>query len=296
MKILIGYDGSSYADDAIDGLQFAGLPAEAEAIVLSSIEWPASRIRSWNMIETDFSSEWTTSIGKAEALAEDGCYRLQRWFPKWNVQMEASADSPATAIIERANHWPADLIVVGTHGRSAIKRALLGSVSLKLVREAHCVVRVARSSAHHDPLRLIIGIDGSEESRAAVQEVCRRSWPVGTEARILAVHEVMAPINAERIAVGGRIYEEINEEGRSRLKSAVDEATERLHEAGVLTEPILELGDPKDVLLAQAREWNADTIFVGSRGMGRVGGLVLGSVSAATVAHAPCTVEVVHRN
>src|SRR5581483_10505857 len=102
-------------------------------------------------------------------------------------------------------------------------------------------------------------------------------------------------MNVERMAIGGRIYEEINEESRSRLKAAMDKATEKLHEAGVLTQPILELGDPKDVLLTQAREWNADTIFVGSRGIGRVEGLVLGSVSAATVAHAPCTVEVVRR-
>jgi len=56
---------------------------------------------------------------------------------------------------------------------------------------------------------------------------------------------------------------------------------------------VVEEGDPKDVLLEEARNWNADAIFVGARGLGRVDRFLLGSVSSATVAHAPCTVEVV---
>jgi nucleotide-binding universal stress UspA family protein len=295
MKILIGYDGSTYADTAIDDLQWAGIPPKAEAIVLSSIEWPTTQaIKSWGMVETDFSPEWTKRIASAEALADAGAYRLQKLFPQWNVQIEPSAENPAEAILEKAKHWPADLIVVGTHGRSALARVVLGSVSLRLVREASCPVRVARAAIHNDPLRLLIGIDGSPEAAAAVAEVCRRSWHAGPEIRMLAVQEVIAPLNAERIAIGGRIYEQMNEDELFRLRSTMDMASETLHEAGLLATPIVEQGDPKHVLLSESRNWNADTIFLGSRGLGRAKGFILGSVSAATVAHAPCTVEVVH--
>src|SRR5262249_25515418 len=135
MRVLIGYDGSTYADNAIDDLQWAGLPSKADAIVLSAVEWQTVQaIRSWNMVETDFSPEWIKRIGKAEALAEAGCDRLQRLFLEWNIQIEPSAENPAEAILEKAKHGLADLIVVGTHGRSALARAVLGSVSLKLVR------------------------------------------------------------------------------------------------------------------------------------------------------------------
>jgi len=296
MKVVIGYDGSTYADNAIDDLQWAGMPSKADAIVLSAVEWPTvEAIRSWGRAETDFSPEWIKRIGKAEALGEAGCYRLQRLFPEWNIEIEPSAENPAEAILEKAKNGLADLIVVGAHSRSAVARAVLGSVSLKLVREAPCPVRVARWSNHNNPLRLIIAIDGSPESGAAVSEVCRRFWHVGTEVRIVAVHEVMVTTNAEHIATGERIYEQINEENLIRLKSATQTATEKLHEAGLLTTPIIEEGDPKHVLLAQARAWNADAIFMGARGMSRVEEILLGSVSSAAVAHAPCTVEVVHR-
>ena len=295
MKILIGYDGSTYAETAIDDLQWAGIPPKAEAIVISSIEWPTTQaIKSWGMVETDFSPEWTKRIAAADALAEAGSYRLQKLFPNWNIQIEPSAENPAEAILEKAKHWPADLIVVGTHGRSALARAVLGSVSLQLVREASCPVRVARAINHNDPQRLLIGIDGSPEAEAAVREVCRRSWHAGTEIRILAVHEALVPLNAERIAIGDRVYEQINKDELIHLRAAMDIASEKFHEAGLLTTPIVEQGDPKHALLSEARNWNADTIFLGSRGLGRAKGFLLGSVSSSTVAHAPCTVEVVH--
>jgi nucleotide-binding universal stress UspA family protein len=299
MKVIIGYDGSTHADNAIDDLQWAGMPSKVDAIVLSAVEWPTiEAIRSWGMVETDFSPEWIRRMNKAEEVAQAGCHRLQRMFPEWNIEMEFSAENPALAILERAKSNLADLadlIVVGTHGRSAVGRALLGSVSMKVVREAPCAVRVARVSRHNNPLRLIIGVDGSAESEAAVSEMCRRFWPIGTESRIVAVHEVMVPVHAARVAIGDGICDRIHEEQLIHLKSAIDHATERLHEAGVLTTPVIEQGDPRDVLLNQARVWNADSVFVGSRGMGRVEGMLIGTVSEATVAHAPCTVEVVHR-
>src|SRR5262245_46223506 len=207
MRILVGYDGSDSAAAAIDDLVWAGLPDKAEAIVLSAVEWPTSQaLRSWGMVETDFSPEWIERIGAAERLAKAGSDRLQKLFPQWEIQLEPSAGNPADAILEKARTWPADLIVVGTHGRSALGRVLLGSVSLKLIREAPCSVRVARSSAHEGPLRLVVGTDGSPLADAAIDEVCRRSWPIGAETHIVAVHELLVPINAERIAIGERLY------------------------------------------------------------------------------------------
>jgi nucleotide-binding universal stress UspA family protein len=296
MKVLIGYDGSTHADAAIDDLKWAGLPQDTEAIVLSAIEWPAAQaIRSWGMVETDFSPEWLQRIKTAEELAETGANRLLKLFPGWNVQREPSAANPAESILEKAQSWPADLIVVGTHGRSALARAVLGSVSQNLIRHAPCSVRVARASHHEGPVRILIGIDGSPEAEATLNEVCRRSWPAGTEVCILAVHEIVVPVNSERIAIGERIYEKINEDEHSHMQQVAGAGAAKLRLAGLTASPITLEGDPKETLVQQARDWNANTIFVGARGLGRIEGLLLGSVSSATVAHAPCTVEVVRR-
>src|SRR5215470_17130741 len=234
MKIVVGYDGSDHADIAIDDLRWAGLPDKAEAIVLSAVEWPTSQaLRSWGMVQTDFSPEWIERIGAAQRVAEAGYDRLRKLFPQWEIQLEPTGGNPADAILEKAKTWPADLIVVGTHGRSALGRVLLGSVSLKLIREAPCSVRVARSSVHDGPIRLLIGTDGSPEADATIEEVCRRSWQTGTEAQIVAVHEIVVPINAERIAIGERVYDTINEDDHSRLRHAANVAAEKLRAAGL---------------------------------------------------------------
>jgi nucleotide-binding universal stress UspA family protein len=294
MRILIGYDGSSHADSAVDDLRRAGLPDRAEALVLSAVEWPTMQaLRSWGMVETDFSPEWMERIEAARQLAETGTARLQRLFPRWSIQLEPSAGDPAEAILEKARTWPADLIVIGTHGRSALGRVVLGSVSSKLIREAPCSVRVGRATMHEGPIRLLLGVDGSPEADAAVTEVCRRPWPQSTEARVLAVHEAFVPVNAERIAIGERLYDAINEDEHLRLRHAANLAAEKLSKAGLVSVPFVEEGDPKNVLVRVARDWEADNLFVGARGLGRVEELLLGSVSFASVAHAPCAVEVV---
>jgi nucleotide-binding universal stress UspA family protein len=296
MKILVGYDGSAHADTAIDDLRWAGLPEKAEAIVLSAVEWPISQaLRSWGMAETDFSPEWTERIEAAQRVAKAGSDRLQKWFPQWEIQLEPSAGNPADAILEKARTWPADLIVIGTHGRSALSRVVLGSVSLKLVREASCPIRVGRPNMHEGPVRLLIGIDGSSEADAAIEEVSRRSWPTGAEARVVAVHEALVPINAERIAIGDRLYDTINDDDHLRLKHAATGAADKLRAAGLIATAFVEEGEPKHLLVQLAHDWKANAIFVGARGLSRVEGILLGSVSSAAVAHAPCTVEVVRR-
>jgi nucleotide-binding universal stress UspA family protein len=294
MKILIGYDGSHHADMAIDDLRRAGLPQNAEARVLSAVEWQTVQaIRSWGMVETDFSPEWVDRIAGAQQLADTGSARLLKLFPQWTVQKEPSAGNPAEALLEQARTWRADLIVVGTHGRSALARALLGSVSHKLIREAPCSVRVARASHREGPIRVLIGTDGSPEADRVIDDVSRRSWPTGTEIRVLAAHAVLVPVNAEHIAMGENLYGGINQDEYLRLKRAVENAAKKLDQSGFISGAAVEEGNPKEVLPSHARDWSADMIFVGARGLGWVEGLLLGSVSAATVAHAPCSVEVV---
>jgi nucleotide-binding universal stress UspA family protein len=297
MKVLLGYDGSTYADAAIDDLQWAGLPETTDAVVLSAVEWPAMlAVRNWGMVQTDFSPEWMKRIEHAQQLADTGAARVRKLFPKWNIDIEPSGGDPADSILEKARTWPADLILVGTHGRGAVGRAVLGSVSMKVVRHAPCPVRVARTRKHDGPVRLLIGVDGSGEANAAVDEVCRRSWPKGTEVCVFAAQELFELAGAERIGIGERIHNRVNQDELLRMKNTAGESSEKLQAAGLNASPVVMEGDPKVALAREAHARNVDTIFVGARGLSRVEGLFLGSVSSATVAHALCTVEVVRRH
>jgi len=152
MKVLMAYDGSSCADAALDDLQCAGLPQEAEALVLSIAEVflppPRPTPAFPSQVPPAVQRAWTQAthaLDEAHILAQQARTRLLQSFPAWDVCAMACADSPAWAIITKAESWQPDLIVVGSHGRAAVSRFLLGSVSQKVLTAAHCSVRVGRS-------------------------------------------------------------------------------------------------------------------------------------------------------
>src|SRR5262245_41510122 len=117
MKILIAYDGSDYANAALEDLPRAGLPRAAEVLIWSvaevflppsspepalPAEVPAAVQRAW--------AQATHAVAEAHALAQQARTHLLASFPVWDVRAEACADSPAWAVIKKADTWQPDLI------------------------------------------------------------------------------------------------------------------------------------------------------------------------------------------
>jgi len=212
------------------------------------------------------------------------------------VHAEACADSPAWAIIKKADAWRPDLIVVGSHGRAAVSRFLLGSVSQKVLTAAHCSVRVGRSSRQPAaaPLHLLIGIDGSPDAAAAVHAVARREWPAGSvahlvtalDARMCTAMAFMEP-SADLGMVGH------DADAARWMSRTVETLAAPLRTRGLTVSSVITEGDPKHVLLDAAAQRGVDCIFVGARGLSGAERFLLGSVSAAVAARAHCSVEVV---
>lgn len=285
MKILVAYDGSECADAALDDLRRAGLPADAQIKVLSVFE---------NWLPPPSGLELVEHIGRDEeflALARRGGLRLGSMEPGWDVKSESGAGSPATVIIEKADEWGADLIVVGSHGRTALGQFFFGSVSQKVLHEAHCSVRVARGRVEEPdrPVRLIVGVDGSKGAEAAVATVAARKWPAGSEVRIVNATWAMPQLTSQHMV--GPITQWITEE-KARVQKMIDEAVSRLNAAGLKTAVVVKEEDPKRLLVAEAESWGADCIFAGAKGMGRLERFLIGSVSSAVAARAHCSVEV----
>jgi nucleotide-binding universal stress UspA family protein len=204
-------------------------------------------------------------------------------------------------ILDRADTWPADLIVIGTHGRSGLSRVVLGSISLRVIREARCSVRVGRASERkpEEPLRIVIGNDGSAQAAAAIDAVSRRIWPAGAEVRIIGVPQTLAPVDAASFALASHsllaaeTFLETDREERHRFGLVIDRSAKKLEDAGLTVSTLVEDGSPAQVIMRESRDWRADAIFVGANGIGRIERLLLGSVAESLVTHAPCTVEVV---
>jgi nucleotide-binding universal stress UspA family protein len=284
MKILIAYDGSSCADLALEDMRRAGLPRQAEAMVLSVSELWMPVVEGVGAGAVRIVGALPVSLEKAETLAQTACERVQSYFPDWTVKAEARLGAPATVVIERADEWRPDLIIVGSHGRPALGRFMLGSVSQKVVTETHCSVRVARGggSDAEAPARLLIGVDGSPDAEEAITAVAARVWPANSKARVV-------------IALDDVVSEVINqiEGGRAWIQETIEAAGARLRAAGLTVSSQIRKGDPKSILPAEAESWGADCIIVGARGLNRFERFRLGSVSAATAARAHCSVEVV---
>jgi nucleotide-binding universal stress UspA family protein len=294
MKILIAYDGSEGAEWAIEDLKRAGLPRRAEATVLTIAEEFIPAPTSIGGVNTSFAKSLLEEEKGSLALARQARSRIHEIFPGWEIQAEAGVGSPASEIIARADEWRPDLIVVGSHGRSALGRMFFGSVSQKVIHEARCSVRVARGRIVEPgvPARLIVGIDGSECANAAVEEIAARNWPAGSEVRIVNAAWTVPPASAPGMAVhlAGWIARETE-----RVKKAVDAAADKLGSAGLKVSTVVKEQEPKALLCSQAEDLMADCIFVGARGMGRLERFLIGSVSSGVAARAHCSVEVVRK-
>jgi nucleotide-binding universal stress UspA family protein len=144
-------------------------------------------------------------------------------------------------------------------------------------------------------MKILIGVDGSPYSNAALEEVANRSWPGGTE--VLIVHAYQLPVapTPEAWVLPPGYFELLDRAVRTQSDAIVDAALQKLKAAGndLKVQGKAILGAPRKVILEEANDWKADLIVVGSHGYPTWQRLLLGSVSGAVVAHAKCSVEVV---
>ena len=307
MKILIAYDGSEFAGAALEDLKRAGLDADAEALVMSVADVfvpdpvteqldngvpayvPAAVKRAHERAQQQ--------LEQAEVLAGRASEQIKAMFPNWRVSYQAEADSPAWAVIRKADEWQPDLVVMGARGHSVFGgRLILGSISQRVLYEARCSVRIARGPRRNSnrPIRLLIGVDNSSDSKAAVEAVCDRNWPVGTEVGVLAVVDTVMAVRANPSEPSATKWIEVGDERNwDEVREIFEPLAQRLRSAGLRAEILIRRGNPADQILEESDTWGADCIFVGAKGSRGIDRLLLGSVSSAVSARAHCSVEVV---
>lgn len=285
MKILVAYDGSEGSEAALKDLERAGLPDHTEALVMSLADVFLPPADGSEETFHPFVPETVKlahqraqqKLEEAQDLAQRASEQIRSTFPTWSVHYEALADSPAWGLLRTADHWKPDLIVMGAHGDSLFgARLILGSISQRVLYEARSSVRIGRPSKKNpgQPVLILIGFDNSADSTAAVDAVCRRRWPKGSEVALLAVVDSVLETTP-------------NPSEPSELLA------EKLRDAGLHVQVLVKRGRPADEILEEAGAWSADCIFVGAKGTRGISRLLLGSVSSSVAARAHCSVEVV---
>jgi nucleotide-binding universal stress UspA family protein len=292
MRILLAVDGSEsslHARNLVAGLHW---PAGSTVRLIHAYEMPID----W----TGAMAGEAAWVAQEEELVRDRLrIELQRLAEALattglQLEMEIVKGRPATAILEDAREFMPDLIVMGSRGRGPMRSMLLGSVSAEVVNSAHWPVLIARGDRIS---RLLVATDGSTIAQG-IPDVLG-AWGVfqGLPAKVVSVappgeqtYELLATI----YAVGSYPVPPVHGGELDEQRQFAEDAVRRLEAVGIPSQPLVTRGDAGHEIVEEADRAEADLIVTGSRGLGGLERLVLGSVARNVVLHARCSVLVMH--
>jgi nucleotide-binding universal stress UspA family protein len=153
MKILLAVDGSDYSNAAAESVAKRPWPANSEVKIVSVMEPFQPYLAEIWAVSDEFYEEMDKSV---KAQATNSIEKALEYFQAANnsdlqVSSEIVKGNPRNAILDEADVWNADLIVLGSHGYTGLKRVLLGSVSQAVASHAKCSVEIVRNrETSHD--------------------------------------------------------------------------------------------------------------------------------------------------
>jgi nucleotide-binding universal stress UspA family protein len=194
----------------------------------------------------------------------------------------AVAGPPAAAILETAKAEGADLVVVGAARPDRLGGWFLGTTAQRVLRGAEVPVLVIRRPLHRPLERVLLTSDLSEMSAAVHEKGLATAVAVfGEPAALRSLLVLSLPLSAT--VLPPEVLEHAALDG---LETFLD--ARRRHARPV--EPVVRTGAPAEEIAAEAKEWPADLLVVGTHAKGWAARLVLGSVAEAALRDAPCNV------
>ena len=259
--IVLGYNGSPQADLA---LRWAGRTAAMQhlqlhvLIVATHMDPVVGHFREANdrLVE-----EWRTLAQRG--LAREGVAASP-------IEIQRGPTGPVLVAAARS----ATMLVVGSRGHGLAAGSLAGSVSQHLARHASCPVMVVRPPTDSAADRIVVGVDGSRESEAALHFACER-----------------AALHGERVAVLHTYRAHSTTQERAARLLDNYSATFRGDFPKLVIDTLAVPGDPAEGLVEQSA--SASLVAVGTRGRDAIAELSLGSVSQQLLHRAQCPVAVV---
>lgn len=197
---------------------------------------------------------------------------------------------PAEAILAAASAARADLIIVGSRGRGRIAGAILGSTARALARHSPIPVLVIRDR-RDAPRRILVAVDGSADSRAAIAALAQLPLPRNAEVTLLHVAGERSYAGLPAGTLGDELRAAVEREERNSALEML-RVSSGLLPSGTIPRLEMERGPAADRVLAYAGAMGADLIVLGSRGATLGGGFVQGSTADRVLAGAHCAVLV----
>lgn len=284
-SIVVGIDGSTWSDEALSwGVAQASLEGRALTLVhaASPMLAPGSLLFAGTGVDYGRLIDDLHAAGRSMLVAADA--RAHELEPTLEVHQVLSVTEARNTLLDLSAH--AAMIVVGSRGRGPMKSLLLGSVSVTVSKQAACPVIVVRPHEPEHPRQaIVVGVDGSKTSTAAIEFAYRlasfRGWP------LIVLHGYWTPDSVVAPTLGAP-EADISDE-RALVAESLAGMAEKFPDVEVQVKLIR--GDGSRELI----EASADVavLVVGHHRDSSLHTLVRDSVAAAVVEHAQCAVAVV---
>ncbi|MEX2493191.1 MAG: universal stress protein [Nitrospirales bacterium] len=302
MKILVAFDHSEHAQEAIRFVKSVDWPTQSRIYLIHIMEMkdaptlmPSGGPSSWDRVIAEARGHLVT---EAKIFLEHTKKSIQE---HCTVQVESIVVEglPGAEILQAMKDYQIDLIVVGTRGLSKVKRFLLGSTSDWVLREASCSVllvrgKLSQATMGKSPAKILLATDGSSVALSTVPMLGLLKGK--TPPKVTVAHVVGKPAflegwywgtgKAEFKQLGEQLLEKAEKDGAAHL----EEMSQRVEGLGMKVDTVLTKGDPAEEIVKIAERSKAKLIMVGSKGF--IGGkpVPLGGVVRKIARYAPCSV------
>ena len=263
--LLIASDGSEFSINAI-----------REAINLAKI--CSSKLIAVSVIKTnlEFESILPQVVEKDEQKAIKHLESVKAQAKKEGVDcttIVTLSEEPYQDIVDHASKNNVDMIIMGTHGKTGMKRLMMGSVTAKVIGHAPCNILVFPPNAKVECKNVLIATDGSKYSEAAASEALGIAKRCGSSLTVISVASSDAEITS--------------------AKDNVKKVSEAAEKEGVKTTSLVTKGKSYEAIIETSKQKKADLIIVGSHGRTGLDRLLMGSVTERVIGHAEAAVLVV---
>ena len=283
ITILIPVDGSFQAEEAVRTVQALSFPERV--LLLHSISIPQLAYPGTGMsIGRDFSQ------AAEHALREEGSRILEKaasLLPPecGQVSQHLEIGDPASVILSMAQNQSVDLIIMGSRGLGAIQEHVIGSVSHRITTHAPCLVLLIKTPVL--PLKhILLPIAQPFDARWVIEFLSHKPFRDTPHLSVLHVIPFVQPVLPMSALLPDSWKMELQEGGDRLTKDVADQLTNK----GYLVESIVEAGAPSSVIQEQFSRLHPQLVIMGTPGRSPVQRLAQGSVSHATIHHAPCSV------
>ena len=278
-KILIAVDGSE-----------SSMHALRESFKLANNE------QSWITVlsviptyEGDLGAMWITSVKEAVAKpCKIALLEAEKLAKDEGVLIKTVCEEGEIyeRIVDLAESENCDLIIMGRRGMSRLKRALVGSVTARVIGHSQKDVLIVPEKAQVDWQKILIATDGSKYSKTAAEKAINFAKSYGGELKVISVVDV--PSSVYGVAPGAV------EEMVKKAKGYVEKVKEQADSAGIKTETLIREGEEAHQVINKiAKEKGIDTIVIGSHGRTGLKRLLMGSVAEKIIGYSTCPVLVV---